>query len=120
MTPMTSSMQESMLAMMDDRYVGYPQRVRYFFCICKARFQGRFNAGLVNRLDYLMDVALLQSQEWHGPFTALIVEASELGALHSSDHEFLLGQLGRCVADRGEKSRETKGRQIGASGQSRL
>ncbi|WPP02417.1 hypothetical protein SFA35_25840 (plasmid) [Pseudomonas sp. HR96] len=114
MTPMTSNAQESMLAMMADRYVLYPQRVRYFFYVCKDRLDGRSRVALVKRLDHLLEVALSQNQAWHSHFSALLLKAVELGALHSTDHDFLLGQLERCVADRGEKPREPKGRRIGA------
>ena len=120
MTPMTSNAQESMLAMMADRYVLYPQRVRYFFYVCKDRLDGRSRLGLVKRLDHLLESALSQNQAWHSHFTSLIFEAVELGALHSEDRHFLLSQLGHCVPDRGEKLRETKGRRIGASGQPRF
>lgn len=101
--PLDLGASEAMQAMMVYSNVRYPQRVRYFFYICKEQLQGRCRKDLVMRLDKVMDVALVRSGEWHSRLTMVLREALELGALHRADHDFFLAQLGHCTPGRHEK-----------------
>ncbi|WP_117144536.1 hypothetical protein [Pseudomonas coronafaciens] len=59
--PLNTGATEAMQSMMTYASVLYPQRVRYFFYVCKEQFQGRCRKDLVKRLDTVMDAALAQT-----------------------------------------------------------
>lgn len=113
MLSMTDGQRGAMRAMMTYPSVFYPQRVRYFFHTSKEQLDGRSKTLLVNRLDKVMDIALVQAEEWHSRLKTVIAEAVELGALHRADHDFFLAQLIHCVPGRYETLPARPRRRIG-------
>lgn len=112
LSPLPTDMRESMLATLNDHYVLYPQRVRYFCYLCKEQLDGRSRSALVKRLDQIMRVALQQTEEWHSHFRTWISEAVEHQAFHTSDHDFFLLHLEKCKPRRGEKRAAIRTRRI--------
>lgn len=111
--PMNTGASEAMQAMMVYPNVLYPQRVRYFFYICKEQLEGRCRKELVKSLDKVMEIALVHAEEWHSRLTTVLGEALDLGALHRADHAFFLAQLVHCIPGKYEKAPVRRVRRIG-------
>lgn len=102
--PMNTGASEAMQAMKGYPNALYLQRVRYLFYICKEQLDGRCRKELAKRLDKIMDIALVQTEEWHSRLTTALGEALDLDALHGTGHDFFLAQLVHCIPRRHAKA----------------
>lgn len=98
---------------MNDPYVRYGQRVRFFFYSCKESLSGRSRLEMTRRFDAILNTALLQKEEWHGDCLQLFAEAVAQQMLHHTDGEFFSTQMRLCVPAKGDKPPAPAVRKLG-------